>query len=192
MYIEKYKTDTDMFEKIPTIKFGPLMLRSIYPDQIELESKYYHLISSDPLVKKYLPGVYTNDEAEAITKLDEYISRTLSGASVLFCISNAENKKPIGYILCNSPIMNYHNSDEKMGDWTIDFWLHPANRGKGIMSYAIQQVLAHMQKMQIPRVYAYTEKDNEKSIRVLTNCHMKIIDETADNKMYKLGILLND
>lgn len=192
MYISKYKADTDMFDKIPTIKIGQIMLRSIYPNKIDIEAKYYHRISCDSLVKQYLPGAYTENEEQALKKIDEYIHRTLSGASVLFCIARTDDKKPIGYILCNSPIMNFHNSKEQIGDWTIDFWLHPDIRGNGIMTVSVMYVLDHMQKMQIPKVYAYTEKENIKSVKVLTKCGMKIIDETGDNKMYRLGILLNE
>lgn len=192
MYISKYKTDNRMFDEIPTIKIGPIMLRSIYPNRVELEAKFYHAISSDPLIKKYLPGAYVENEQEAIIKIEEYIHRTLSGASVLFCIAKTDNKTPIGYILCNSPILNYDNSDEKVGDWTIDFWLHKNNRGKGIMTIAIQNILAHMQTMQIPKVFAYTDKSNKESIRVLNRCSMKVVDETIDNKMFIFGVLLNE
>lgn len=192
MYIPKYKTDNRMFDEIPTINLGPIMLRSIYPNQIEIEAKYYHAISCDPLVKNYLPGAYVENENDALLKIEEYIHRTLSGASVLFCIARTDNKSPIGYILCNSPILNFNNSDEKVGNWTIDFWLHKNNRGKGIMTISVQNVLAHMQKMLIPKVFAYTDKSNKESIKVLNRCSMKIIDETIDNKMYIFGVLLNE
>jgi RimJ/RimL family protein N-acetyltransferase len=180
-----------MFDKIPTIKIGQIILRSIYPDQIEIEAKYYHLISCDSLVKKYLPGAYTENEEQALIKINEYIHRTLSGASVLFCIARTDDKKPIGYILCNSPILNFHNSNERVGNWTIDFWLHQGIRGKGIMSVCIMNILDHMQKMQIPKVFAYTDKENIESIRVLQKCNMKIVDETIDDKMYIFSVLLN-
>ena len=192
MYIPKYKTDTDMFDKIPFIKIGQIMLRSIYPDKIEIEAKFYHIISCDPLIKRYLPGAYTENVEQAINKVEEYINRTLSGASVLFCIARTDDKKPIGYILCNSPITNYQDRQDRIGDWTIDFWLHTSVRGHGIMTQSIIHLLDHMQKMQIPKVYAYVQKENLKSINVLTKCGMKIVDETEDNKMFKMGILLND
>ena len=153
MFLQKYKCDTDMFDKIPTIKIGQMMLRGLYPNELETEAKYYNVISSDSLVKKYLPGAYTENEEEALDKIKQYINRTLSGASVLFCIAAAD-KKPIGYILCNSPIMNFENSSEQIGEWTIDFWLHKGARNNGIMAVSIQYILNHMQKMKIPKVYA--------------------------------------
>lgn len=192
MYLSKYKADNRMFDEIPTINLGQFMLRSIYPNNLKLEAKFYYKISCDPLVKKYLPGAYVESEEEALIKIEEYVHRTLSGASVLFCVANSANKFPFGYILCSSPIMNYIDSEERIGDWTIDFWMHELNRGKGIMTFAVQNALAHMQSMQIPKVLAFTDKSNEKSMRLLEKCSMKIIGETSDDKMYKFAVLLND
>lgn len=46
--------------------------------------------------------------------------------------------------------------------------------------------------MQIPKVLAFTDKSNEKSMRLLKKCSMKIVGETSDDKMYKFAVLLND
>ncbi len=191
MYLPELKCKAEMFDIIPTIKIGDIKLRPIIFSQIEFEAKCYNIISSDSLVEKFLPGAYTTDKREAFSKLVDSIRMKDAKNAVLFCISLLDDR-PLGYIDCNSPLTYYHGSNEKIGQWTINFWLHKNMRGRGFMTLGIRYLLDHMQKMQIPKVYAYVDKTNTNSIKVLKDCTFKIIDETADDKMYIFAVSLND
>jgi RimJ/RimL family protein N-acetyltransferase len=188
MYFEKYKVDMQIFEGIPTIDMGGTVLRGIFPNLVETEAKAYLLNSKESLVKKFLPGAYVETEEQALDKLHDYVQRYLLRASILFCVATKEKQIPVGYVLCNSPVMTYQNSNRIINDWTIDFWLAERARGRGIMIAAAYNALVYLNKMKVPGVYAFTDKENAKSINILIKCGMTLIEETADKKMYKYGV----
>lgn len=192
MYFERYKADHTIFEGIPKIDMGGTILRGILPHMLEAESKMYLINSKDELTRKYLPAAYADNEEEALKKLNDYIDRFLLKAGILFSIATKEKSIPVGYILCNSPATVYPDSKEAINDWTIDFWLREQVRGRGIMTAAVYNVLGYLQRMEVPRVYAFVDKTNEISIKILKKCHMIQVDETYDKKMYKFGIRLKN
>lgn len=188
MYSEELKSNYKIWESIPKIDLGGTGLRGLKLDKIEIEAKYYLRNSNDQLVKKYLPGVFVNNESESLAKLNDFIKRFILRGSILFSLVSKENNIPVGYVLCHSPRLTYLDSEEKIGNWSLDFWILEKARGRGIMTAAVYNVLAYLQKMEVPIVYAFTDKSNLASIKVLEKCNMKIIGESGDGKMYKYAV----
>jgi RimJ/RimL family protein N-acetyltransferase len=190
MYLERYKACHTIFEGIPKLDLGGVSLRGLLLDKIDLESKVYNIISNDLLVKKFLPGAYCANETEAKSKLNEYINHFLLKACIPFAIISNKNFVPIGYVLCNSPLVNYKDSDERINDWTIDFWLGESVRGQRIMEHILYRVLGYLQSKEVDRVYMYVDKDNYPSIRIIEKCSLIHLGESGDGKLYKYGVKL--
>ena len=189
MYMDRYKACHTIFEGIPKIDLGDVQLRGFFPNKLELESKYYFRNTFDPLVKKYLPGAYVESEAEALNKINDYIDRFIFKSCIPFTIATRE-LSPIGYILCHSPLVNFQNTEEKIGDWTIDFWLNKDVRGQKIMKPLLFRLLGYLQEKELDRVFMYVDKDNDVSIHIIEQCHFINVGESGDGKLYKYGIKL--
>lgn len=188
--MDLYKASHTIFEGIPKIDLGGAHIRGIFPNKLELEAKAYLLNCNDIEIKTFLPTVYVETEAQAIEKLNGFIDRFLLKAGVFFCIAAKDRSIPVGYILCNSPLVNFKDSEEKMGDWTIDFWIANPYRGKGIMSAALYRVLGYLQLKEVNRVYAYTHKNNLASIRVIEKCNLIPCGLSGDNLLLRFGVKL--
>jgi RimJ/RimL family protein N-acetyltransferase len=188
MYIDIYKACHSIFEGIPKLDLGGVLLRGFLLDKLDIEAKVYAINSNDILVKKYLPGAYCKNEIEAKSKLNEEIKKFYLKACVPFTIIERENLLPIGYVFCNSPLSTYQNNDEKIGDWTIDFWLSKSVRGQRIMEQVLYRVLAYLQLKEVDRVYMYVDKDNNASIRIIEKCYLIYLGESEDGKQFKYGV----
>lgn len=188
MYSEYYKACETIFDDVPNLDVEGVHLRGIFLDEIELESKAYFTNSSDSSTEKYLPGVYCLDEAEAKTKLIDYTGRFLNKYCIPFTVAVGNKSVPIGYILCHSPLTNYSDSEEKIDDWTIDFWLGEGVRGKGIMKSVLYCVLEYLQSKEVDRVYLYVDKDNYICIHILEKLGFIPFRDSSDPKFYKYGV----
>src|SRR5690606_35597561 len=154
-------------------------------NNLELEAKYYALVSNNRLLKRYLPGAYVENETDAKKKINEYLERHFAKVSITLCIARPD-KKPIGYIMLNAPGIY-----EEIDNWTIDFWLHESMQGNGIMAASLSAVLNQMKNSNISSVLFFVKKDNQKALNVLSNIGLKSKKEAVDESMYQLGVLLN-
>ncbi len=169
----------------PNIDLGQIKIRNLSLNNIELEAKYYALISNYTLLKKYLPGAYVQNETHAKEKISEYFDRHLHKVSITLCIARTDNK-PIGYIMLNAPGIY-----EEIDNWTIDFWLHESMQGHGIMAASLSAVLNQLKNSNLSSVLFFVKKDNQKALKVLSNIGLKSKKEALDKSMYQLGVLLN-
>lgn len=190
MYLELYKACHTIFEGIPKIDLGGVHLRGFFPDKLDIESKTYLNNSNDLLVKKYLPGAYASNEIEARAKIEGYIDRYLLMSCIPFTIATRERSIPIGYVLCHSPLVRFKDSSERIGDWTIDFWLAKSVRGQGIMEPILYRILNYLQTKELDRVYMYVDKENDVSIHIIEKTNFILVGESADCKLFKYGIKL--
>ncbi len=190
MYLDRYKACHTIFEDIPKLDFGGVHLRGIFYNKIELEAKAYHLNSSDLLVKKYLPGAFSSSESKAKEKLNDYINRFILKACIPFTIATRERSIPLGYVLCHSPLVNFKDSEEKINDWTIDFWLGESIRGQKFIEHVLYGVLGYLQSKEVDRVYMYVDKDNHISIHIIEKCKLIYLGESGDGKLFKYGVKL--
>ena len=192
IYLDIYKANADIFTKIPVLQLNDsIEIRGINPNFIDTEAKYYLLNSNDELIKKYLPGAYVETIDESKEKINEFINRFLLSSSILFCIASKQTHVPVGYILCHSPLSSFQNSNEKTNEWLIDFWLNKEQRGRGLMYASIYTVCNYLKQMEVPALYAYSDKFNLDSIKALQKSQFIILGETIDRKMYKFGVILN-
>jgi RimJ/RimL family protein N-acetyltransferase len=190
MYIDRYKACDTIFKGIPKLDLGGLHLRGFFPNSLEEESKFYLNISNDSDVKKFLPGAYCADLNEATQKINKLIDKFLLKISVPFVISARQNSTPIGYVICNSPLYNYKDSNEKIGDWTIDFWINKSYRGQKLLHPVIYKTIGYLQSKEVDRVYMYVDKINLVSIHIIEKCGLVKIGESGDGKLFKYGVIL--
>lgn len=190
MYSDRYQASIDIFQSIPYIEMGKVTLRGFILEKINMEAKFYLQNSSDKLVKKYLPKVYVSNENEAKKVINELIDRFIFKACIPFTIAEKERKFPIGYVLCNSPLLVYEDTKTPMNEWTIDFWINEEIRNYGICSAAVWNVLLFLKRMLVKEVYAFVDKENTASIRVLEKCGMYLHEEVSNKKMWKYKINL--
>lgn len=188
MYVEEYKANYRIFLDFPRIDMGGSIIRGVFENMLETESEIYYLNSKDELVKKFLPEAYVESNDQALNKMYSYQERRMFKVGILMCIATKDKQIPFGYILCNSPLAGYPGTTKRIDDWTIDFWLSEKARGKGVMTASVYNILSYLKKMEVPRVYAYVDKSNERSIKLLQKCNMVLINETPN--MYKFGIRL--
>ena len=189
MYYEKFKADFSIFNKIPEINIGEVILRGLIPNS-EIEAEAYFINSNSVAVKIYLPNAYVETKQAAFGKMHDFIRMFLLKKGILFSIALKENNISIGYVLCNSPLQTFTSSDQEIDEWTINFWLLEKARGNGIMKRAIIAVLEYLHSMNVPQVFAFVENSNESSITVLKKCNMSFIDDFSIKNMLTFGIKL--
>jgi RimJ/RimL family protein N-acetyltransferase len=189
MYSEYYKACDTIFDEVPYIDIANgVHLRSIFLKEIELESKTYFTNSSDSITKKYIPGAYCSNEAEAKKKILDFRGRFLHKYCVPFAVAAGDKSVPIGYIICFSPLTTDRDSGEKIDDWTIDIWLGEGVRGKGIMEHVLYSVLEYLQSKEVDRVYMYVDKDNYICIHIIEKLGFIPFRDSGDQKFYKYGV----
>ncbi len=189
MYYDSYKADYDIFDRVPEIDMGSLVLRGLVPDS-ECEAKAYLQNSNNNSVKKYLPNAYVESEEAAFGKMHDFTRSFLLKKKILFAIALKEDPSPIGYVLCNSPLQTFTSSDLLIDEWTIDFWLAETSRHQGIMKVAINTVLNYLKSKNVTKVFAFANKKNRTSINLLQKCNLEFIDDSSVKDMMTFGIKL--
>lgn len=189
MYYVNYKANYDIFDRIPEIDMGSIVLRAVVSES-ESEAQAYLQNSNNNSVKKYLPNAYVETEEAAFGKMHDFARSFLMKKSILFAIALKENPFPIGYILCSSPLQTFTSSDLTMDEWTIDFWLAESSRHQGIMKVAINTVLNYLKSKNVAKVFAFADKRNSTSINLLKKCNMEYIDDSSIKDMMTFGIKL--
>jgi RimJ/RimL family protein N-acetyltransferase len=169
----------------PNIDLGQIKIRNLDLNNLDLEAKYYSLVSNNASVKKYLPGAYVENVADAKEKINENLKRHFDKVSITLCIARPDFK-PIGYIMLNAPGI-YNEIDS----WTIDFWLHESMQGRGIMAASLSAVLNQIKDRNISSVLFFVKKDNYKALNVLRSIGLTSKIEADDKSMYRLGVKLN-
>jgi RimJ/RimL family protein N-acetyltransferase len=191
MYFEEYQADSEIFEGIPTLDLGPqFVLRPINPSQFEYEIKEYVENCNDEEIRQFLPKHYADTEQLAKKILHEFLDRMIFRAAILFCVALREKKATLGYVMLNSPKAVILEKTNQPAEWTMDFWASKKIRGMGIMYAAIHKCMWYMQKMQVPFVFAYVDKTNLKTIRLMENLKFTLMGENPDKTMYKFGVRL--
>ena len=189
MYYMSYKADYDIFDGIPEIDMGSIVLRGVVSES-ESEAKAYLQNSHNKSVQKYLPNAYVETMEAAFGKMHDFARAFLMKKGILFAIALKKDPSPIGYILCSSPLQTFTSSDLTMDEWTIDFWLAESSRDQGIMKVAINTVLGYLKSKNVKTVFAFADKKNRTSINLLRKCNLEYIDDTSIKDMMTFGIKL--
>lgn len=177
----KLKCNPIIFEKKIIINVDEqFVLKPIFENSIELESKFYLKNCSGEKIKKYLPNAYVENEEQAKEKLLEFISNTiLFKTSILFCIRTVKEQFPIGYINLESPL-----SFNGLGEWSIDFWLAEQMEGRNIMITSIYYCLNSLKEYDISIVKAVVDEDNLKSRSLLEKLDFEIEHIVSEKIIY--------
>ncbi len=189
MYYSNYKANYNIFDEIPEIDMGSLVLRGLVSDSA-FEAKAYFENSHNNSVKKFLPNAYVETGEAAFGKMHDFARSFLLKKGILFAIALKEDPSPIGYILCNSPLQTFTASEIAIDEWTINFWLAETSRHQGIMRVAINAVLTYLKSMSVTQVFAFADKKNRTSINLLQKCNLEYIDDSSVQKMMTFGIKL--
>ena len=118
-----------------------------------------------------------NDEAELIESYEKNLVSWSKNKSYGFTICRNLDREPLGKIVIGL----------KYGEvWTIDFWLHPEEQGKGYMSEAVEAILElGFKTLGASRIEACHALWNVKSERVLKRVGMKFIEHIPQGFMKK-------
>lgn len=191
VYSELTKADSEIFDIVPNIPQGGTIIRGMYFNQIEAEAHYYKLNSNDSLVKKFLPGAFVENDADAVLKIINYKREFVQKKAIVFCIATLESKIPVGYIISNAPQKRIFLDDEDgLGEWSIDFWITSKARSRGIMKASLNNVLVYLTKMKVKLLFAYCSKQNTSAIKLLLKLGFSVVESTSNNEMFKLGVKL--
>lgn len=184
----KLKCNPIFFEKKFTIEIGPnIVLKPIFEELIEIEAQFYLLNSKNDEVKKYIPFAYVDNEEEAVEKMLNYVRDTiLLKTSILYCIRITDGQipmMPIGYINLESPL-----SPNGLNEWSINFWLSKHYQGKNIMATSVYKCLNFLKELEISKIKAIVDIDNNKSIHLLNRLNFEVEHISSDKMLFTKDI----
>jgi RimJ/RimL family protein N-acetyltransferase len=180
----KLKCNPIFFDKKFTIEIGPnLVLKPIFDEEIEIESKFYLLNSKNEEIKKFIPFAYVDNEEQAFERMSNYITDTiLLKTSILYCIRITDGQipmLPIGYINLESPL-----SPHGLNEWSINFWLSKHFQGKNIMVTSVYKCLNFLKELEISTIKAIVDIDNNKSISLLNKLDFEVEHNISDKILF--------
>lgn len=179
-----------IFKQIPPIGIDSnLYLSGLFPKHLEIESKGFLYNSSDESIKQHLPWIYCENIIDAENKIKGFVNGFLQQMCILYCIRLIESKGPIGYILLSAPKEGAFG-----GKWTIDFWLNPKLRRKGVMEVALTKILEYMEVNGIDIIHVQVGEKNMPAINLLEKLGFLDVSyafKSHDNGFKLYGIQLN-
>ena len=166
------------FEEIKTER---LFLRKLR--ESDWEMIFY--LRSDPEVNRFVirPAAETREKAlEFIHRIGEEYK---TAKSWYWCISLKEDPKMIGSI----SLWNF-SKDRKTAE--VGYDLSPGFHGRGIMNEALAAILDFgFQQLSLDRVEAYTQWNNESSVKLLKNREFVLVEgitdeDNEDNRVFRI------
>ena len=149
------------FSPFPTITTERLILRKISLGDWEVIS----YLRSDSIVNEYVKRPAAVTKGEAIAFIELILRRIQKNELIYWCISLKEDPSMIGSISIHS-----FSDDKKTGE--VGYDLHPKFQKLGIMNEALQAVLEYgFANLDLKLIEAYTQKNNENSIKMLQRNH---------------------
>jgi RimJ/RimL family protein N-acetyltransferase len=183
-YNNKIQADEELFRILRAIPVNEnILLRLIFKSYIDLEAIKYYDISSQPIIKRYIPYAYVSNLEEAKEKVFEFRTRTEVGGGLFYFISDLKSRIPLGCLNLASPL-----TETGLNCWTVDFWIHPQHQGFGIVNQSLSSALKYLKSNSVSIVRALVCKENYKSINVLDNTGFLRETETDINYIYKIEL----
>lgn len=142
------------------------------------------LMSTDELSRTYVGPVLPPPDAEGVARwLLTQRDRMASGAAVTWCIADAEDDLPLGYI---SVFDLQHPFARGCGE--VGYWLLPRGRGRGVMTAALRAVSVHaFGDLGLHRIAALTDERNVASQRALLRAGFRQIATESQSCVYAQG-----
>lgn len=167
-YMDLYKCNISLFTTFVKMDIGKgIMVRNISLENFDLECSHFYKIANQKSVDKYLPDLFFKDESSAKLALIEILRSTELRQRVIYVICDSQNYLPYGYILLSSPNTTLRGTKEKIGEWSIDFWLHEKAQGIGIMPYTLSNFFQRLKSFGIQTLFAFSDNSNSPSKKVL-------------------------
>ena len=108
------------------------------------------------------------DDDEFVEPYKERMTAWNDGQMYGFTICRQEDEQPLGRIRLGK------ESDKV---WSIGYWMHPLEQGKGYMSESVKAILKFVfQKLGAEQIVAFHALGNNKSERVLKKVGMKFVE----------------
>lgn len=135
-----------------------ITLRNFYLEDL---NAFFDLTHS-PLVRKYVPGAYTENHQEAEKLLTNYITYDFVN-DFYFAIIDDQSGKLIGALLANRPQF----SDTTMLE--VAYFIHPEYRNRGICTTALRMFISYLEShnTNYQELFFEVNTDNHSSRRVL-------------------------
>jgi ribosomal-protein-alanine N-acetyltransferase len=171
------------FTSFPTIETKNLLLRRIAHDDMNDMFE----MRKDPRMNEYLNTKVDEDTDETKTYIDKMNKGIDERKWIIWAIEHKQSTKVIGTIC----IWNI-NKVEKSGE--LGYGIIPDYQGQGLMKESIVSVIEFgFKEMKLKVLEAYTEEQNEKSIKLLESCkfvEITRVDEEGDtnNRVFRMVV----
>lgn len=172
------------FTPFPELSSQRLVLRNI--QEPDWETVLY--LRSDETINKFIERPEdrkTRNESDAKKFIEELHQNLENNKSIAWGISLKDEPKIIGSIC----LWNF-SSDKKTAE--VGYDLNPEFQGKGIMSEALNLVIAYgFKKLHLVKIEAFTHQKNESSKKLLEKNGFKLMKnrkdaDNANNLIYEL------
>lgn len=141
----------------------------------ELEAAAMILATKNKDAQRFLSG-YPKTIDEANKKMGECIMSFYEKKTLTYIIK-AVDHFPMGFIHVFTP-----DNSTDIKDWLIEYYLNERFWRKGIMTAAVQTVLAFLQENNISNVKAVVDSENLASKRILEKLKFKLYARNSSNK----------
>lgn len=137
----------------------------------EADRAYFVALATDPEVMRFVgDGPMTPERVEAV--FDKVFALYEEGAWGIWAIEERASGRLVG---------SAEIKPRKTGDWEIVYLFDPTAWGKGYATEVARRLVDYgFERLELPRVVATVEYDNEPSLRVLRKAGMRQIAEESD------------
>jgi RimJ/RimL family protein N-acetyltransferase len=154
------ENNTKPFDNFEILDCGGFIMTGPTEAGFKVEAAAMVLATQNEEAKKYLTNYPTNLD-EGYKKLSGCIASFLEKKALTYIIK-ADGVGPIGFI----HVYTKDNSTD-IKDWLIEYYLNKSFWGQGIMTVAVQTVLAFLQENEVSSISAIVDADNYASKRIL-------------------------
>ena len=147
----------------------------------EIEAERLIQIVDNKTVRRFLPDLSFSTTEEAEEWLIKLPLTGMIKRNLPIILRLNDPLVTIGYMMCYSPLTFDENQEDGYKGWAIEYFLDQAVWGNGIMSAALQTLLAHLQQCGIEFIRASTHQDNIRSKRILEKLGLSRVG--PDNKV---------
>jgi RimJ/RimL family protein N-acetyltransferase len=166
--------NTKPFDNFELLDCGGFFMTGVTNDY-EIEAAAMVLATENELAKKYLTDYPTN-----IQEANKKIMGCVTGffeKKILTYIIKAEGVIPMGFIHVFTP-----DNSTDIKDWLIEYYLNKNFWRQGVMTAAVQNVLAFLQENDVPSIKAVVDLDNVASKRILEKFNFRLCGKNSMRK----------
>jgi RimJ/RimL family protein N-acetyltransferase len=164
------------FDNFENLDCGGFMLTGV-TDDFQFEAAAMVLATKNKDAQKYLDFCPSTFD-EGITRIGECIISFHEKKSLTFVLK-LNGSLPVGFIHVHTP-----DNSTDIKDWLIEYYLNHDHWGKGIMTIAVNNILAFLQINHVENINAIVDEENLGSRRILEKLGFRLL--TENKSMNKL------